>query len=84
VRLLPQLRSLGGAPVTAAERLAAASLQGEGAEGLAAIRRRCFPGGELDDGGGAVPPTAAGAPAFPSLPSRQRSRHGCIAVPDLP
>lgn len=61
MHLLPQLRALDGAPVTPAERLAAANMHGAEAEGLSAIRRKHFPDGELDDGGGAIPPTAAGA-----------------------
>jgi hypothetical protein len=71
IHLLPQLCSLGGAPVTPSERLAAAGLHGVGAGALAAVRRRWFPEGELDDGGGAPAPAAAGAPA----------REGGAAVP---
>ncbi len=38
----------------------AANMHGADAEGLRLIRRKYFPNGELDDGGGAVPPLAAG------------------------
>jgi hypothetical protein len=58
--LLPQLLELNGAPVTPEERVRAGDAHGAGAEALAAARRRWFPDGELDDGGGAVPPKAAG------------------------
>jgi len=74
VYLLPQLQSLDCNPITAAERLAAADIHGAGAEELSAIRKRCFPNGELDDGGGAIPPTAAGL--VPSAAEEERSVGG--------
>lgn len=74
VHLLPQLLTLDGALVTPAERTAAASMHGAEADALLAIRRRCFPRGELDDGGGAVPPYAAGGPRPSGRPLRTAAR----------
>lgn len=51
---------LDGQPVEAKEKVLAANMHGADAEGLRLIRRRYFPNGELDDGGGALPPTSAG------------------------
>jgi hypothetical protein len=60
VHLLPQLLEVNGQPVAAGETVEAADMHGAEAGGLAAIRKRYFPNGELEDGGGAIPPTAAG------------------------
>ncbi len=51
---------LNGLPVSAEDKVSAANMHGEDAAALAAIRRKYFPNGELDDGGGAIPPTSAG------------------------
>lgn len=56
-----QVSLLNGAAVSSTEKVDAANMAGAAAEGLLAIRRQHFAAGELDDGGGAVPPTAAGA-----------------------
>lgn len=61
--LLPlhmQLQQLDGVQVTLEEKVEAGNMVGAAADGLVSIRRRFFPKGELEDGGGAVPPTAAG------------------------
>jgi hypothetical protein len=58
--MLPHLQLLDGSPVGADERVEAGNMHGADAQGLVGIRRRFFPQGELDDGGGAIPPTAAG------------------------
>ncbi|KAF8063013.1 hypothetical protein HT031_003852 [Scenedesmus sp. PABB004] len=74
VRLLPQLLLLDGAAVSAEERVDAANAGAAGgaAAALAAIRRAHFPA-ELDgDGGGAVPPKAAGL-----APSRAEEEESC-------
>lgn len=55
-----QVSLLNGAAVSYIEKVDAANMAGAEAEGLMAIRKQYFPQGELDDGGGAVPPTAAG------------------------
>ena len=60
LQLLPGVTRLDGAPVAAAERVAARDLHGAGMGALEAARRRHFPNGELDDGGGADAPAAAG------------------------
>ncbi len=53
----PQIRS----PLCPCPQVLAANMHGADAEGLRLIRRKYFPNGELDDGGGAIPPLAAGA-----------------------
>lgn len=75
VRLLPRLARLDGLPVAPAERVAAGDAHGEGAGALRGVRARWFPGGELDDGGGAVPPAAAGA--------RPRAAAAWVGAPPL-
>ncbi|KAG2493820.1 hypothetical protein HYH03_008038 [Edaphochlamys debaryana] len=60
VHLLPQVVLLDGVAVEAKEKVLAANMHGADAEGLRLIRRKYFPNGELDDGGGAIPPLAAG------------------------
>jgi hypothetical protein len=55
-----QVSLLNGTAVSSTEKVDAANMAGAAAEGLLAIRRHYFAAGELDDGGGAVPPTAAG------------------------
>lgn len=42
------------------ENVDAGNMVGAATDGLVFIRRQFFPKGELEDGGGAVPPTAAG------------------------
>jgi len=42
------------------EKVDAGNMLGASTDGLVIIRRHFFPHGELPDGGGAVPPTAAG------------------------
>lgn len=54
---------LNGSAVSSEEKVDAANMAGAAAEGLLAIRQHYFVAGELDDGGGAVPPTAAGEAA---------------------
>lgn len=61
VHLLPRVGVLDGVPVGAAERVAAGDMHGAHAAALRGVRARWFPQGELDDGGGAIPPAAAGA-----------------------
>lgn len=56
----PQLRQLNGVEVTVVEKVDAGNMVGAATDGLVLIRRRFFPKGELEGGGGAVPPTAAG------------------------
>lgn len=60
VYLLPQVSVLDGTLVGPNEKVDAANMHGADAEGLVEIRRTFFPQGELDDGGGAIPPTSAG------------------------
>eukprot|EP00798_Chlamydomonas_sp_ICE-L_P019466 gene19466-26127_t len=60
VYMLPQVSVLNEASVSAEEKVAASNLHGADAEALRIIRKKHFPNGELDDGGGALPPTAAG------------------------
>ncbi|KAG2425801.1 hypothetical protein HXX76_013426 [Chlamydomonas incerta] len=60
VHLLPQVVMLDGVAVESKEKVLAANMHGADAEGLRLIRRKYFPNGELDDGGGAIPPLAAG------------------------
>lgn len=55
-----QLRQLDGIEVSVVERVEANNMAGGATDGLMTIRHRYFPKGELEDGGGAVPPTAAG------------------------
>lgn len=55
-----QLRQLNGVDVTVVEKVDAGNMVGAAADGLVLIRRQFFQHGELEDGGGAVPPTAAG------------------------
>ena len=60
--LLPlrlQLQQLNGVQLTLGEKVEAVNMVGAAADGLVAIRRRFFPQGGLEDGGGAVLPTAA-------------------------
>lgn len=58
--LLLQLQQLDGLEVSVGEKVDAGNMVGAATDGLVLIRRRFFPQGELEDGGGAVPPTAAG------------------------
>ncbi|GLC73170.1 hypothetical protein PLESTF_001343000 [Pleodorina starrii] len=60
VHLLPQVIQLDGVAVDSKEKVLAANMHGADAEGLRLIRRKYFPNGELADGGGAIPPLAAG------------------------
>ncbi|EFJ49288.1 hypothetical protein VOLCADRAFT_90064 [Volvox carteri f. nagariensis] len=60
VHLLPQVIMLDGVAVDSKEKVLAANMHGADAEGLRLIRRKYFPNGELADGGGAIPPLAAG------------------------
>lgn len=60
VSLLPQVTNLDNLLVDEKEKVHAQNLHGADAEGLKRIRDRYFPNGELDDGGGAIPPIAAG------------------------
>ncbi|KAG1668378.1 hypothetical protein FOA52_004887 [Chlamydomonas sp. UWO 241] len=60
VDLLPHVSTLDGVAVSAKEKVLSANMHGADAEARRTIRRRFFPNGELDDGGGAVLPTAAG------------------------
>lgn len=60
VYLLPQVVLLNSVSVAAKEKVLAGNMHGADAEGLRLIRRKFFPTGELDDGGGAIPPMAAG------------------------
>lgn len=55
-----QLQQLNGVEVTVVEKVDAGNMVGAATDGLVLIRRQFFPNGELEDGGGAVPPTAAG------------------------
>jgi hypothetical protein len=55
----------------------ASNLHGADAPALKAIRDRHFPHGELDDGGGAIPPMAAGL-----LPSDGRDAHPIGSHPE--
>lgn len=48
--------------VSVREKVDAGNMVGASTDGLVIIRRHFFPHGELPDGGGAVPPTAAGTP----------------------
>ncbi|WIA19886.1 hypothetical protein OEZ85_005786 [Tetradesmus obliquus] len=72
VYLLPQVSLLNGSAVSSEEKVDAANMAGAAAEGLLAIRQHYFVAGELDDGGGAVPPTAAGL-----TPSRAEEECSC-------
>lgn len=72
VFLLPQVTNLDSLLVDEKEKVHAQNLHGADAEGLKSIRDRHFPLGELDDGGGAIPPIAAGL-----LPDT-----GSAAIPD--
>ena len=60
VHLLPQVTSLDAVRVDEREKVHAQNLHGAEAAALKATRDALFPHGELDDGGGAVPPMAAG------------------------
>ncbi|GMH43357.1 hypothetical protein BSKO_11279 [Bryopsis sp. KO-2023] len=60
VHLLPQVTTLDQQRVGEKEKVLAANLHGADAEDLRAIRKKWFPNGELDDGGGAILPTSAG------------------------
>lgn len=60
VFLLPQVTNLDGLLVDEKEKVHAQNLHGADAEGLKRTRDHHFPWGELDDGGGAIPPIAAG------------------------
>lgn len=60
VHLLPQVTNLDSLLVDEKEKVHAQNLHGADAEGLKATRDHYFPHGELDDGGGAIPPIAAG------------------------
>jgi Leucine-rich repeat len=60
VFLLPQVTNLDSLLVDEKEKVHAQNLHGADAEGLKSIRDKYFPFGELDDGGGAIPPIAAG------------------------
>jgi hypothetical protein len=60
VFLLPQVINLDGLLVDEREKVHAQNLHGADAEGLKRTRDHYFPHGELDDGGGAIPPIAAG------------------------
>lgn len=60
VFLLPQVTNLDGLLVDEREKVHAQNLHGADAEGLKQTRDHYFPHGELDDGGGAIPPIAAG------------------------
>lgn len=60
VYLLPQMSHMDDMPVDAQDKVMAANMHGADAEPLRAARRKFFPNGELDDGGGAIPPMAAG------------------------
>jgi hypothetical protein len=60
VHLLPQVTSLDNVLVDEREKVHAQNLHGADAAVLKVTRERFFPHGELDDGGGAVPPMAAG------------------------
>ncbi|GLI64974.1 hypothetical protein VaNZ11_008382 [Volvox africanus] len=60
VHVLPQVIMLDGVAVDSKEKVLAANMHGADAEGLRLIRRKYFPNGELADGGGAIPPLAAG------------------------
>jgi hypothetical protein len=55
-----QLQQLDGLQVSVGEKVDAGNMVGAATDGLVLIRRQFFPQGELEDGGGAVPPTAAG------------------------
>lgn len=57
---LPQVASLDNVRVDEREKVHALNLHGADAGGLKAVRERYFARGELDDGGGAIPPMAAG------------------------
>jgi hypothetical protein len=58
--LCAQLQQLNGVEVAIVEKVDAGNLVGGATDGLVAIRKQFFPQGELEDGGGALPPTAAG------------------------
>lgn len=60
VHFLPQITILNTQKVSAKEKVLGANLHGANAEEQRLIRRKWFPDGELDDGGGAIPPTSAG------------------------
>jgi Leucine-rich repeat len=60
VFLLPQVTNLDSLLVDEKEKVHAQNLHGGDAEGLKRTRDYYFPHGELDDGGGAIPPIAAG------------------------
>ncbi|KAL6759074.1 hypothetical protein V8C86DRAFT_2581696, partial [Haematococcus lacustris] len=60
VHMLPQVALLNGQPVAPKDKVRAGIMHGSDAEALRTIRRRHFPAGELDDGGGALPPASAG------------------------
>jgi hypothetical protein len=72
VFLLPQVTSLDSLLVDEKEKVHAQNLHGADAAGLKRTRDFFFPHGELDDGGGAIPPIAAGL-----LPD-----HGTATVPN--
>uniref|UniRef100_A0A061QPX4 Leucine-rich repeat and guanylate kinase domain-containing protein n=1 Tax=Tetraselmis sp. GSL018 TaxID=582737 RepID=A0A061QPX4_9CHLO len=60
VYLMPQLFVLNDEEVLPAEKVQSLNLHGADAEVLKQIRRKHFPDGELDDGGGAIVPVSAG------------------------
>lgn len=77
VHLLPQVTSLDAVRVDEREKVHAQNLHGAKAAALKATRDALFPRGELDDGGGAMPPMAAGL-----LPSNGRECPAKAAGPE--
>jgi len=75
VYLIPQLEVLNGEEVSYTENVHAANLHGADAEGLKTIRKKYFPDGELDDGGGAVVPVSAGLLASNGLDAKDDEVH---------
>jgi hypothetical protein len=55
-----QLQQLDGVEVAVGEKVEVSNLVGAATDELVLIRKHFFPHGELEDGGGAIPPTAAG------------------------
>lgn len=51
---------LNGQKVSAKDKVLAVNLHGANADLEKLVRKKWFPVSELDDGGGAIPPTAAG------------------------
>lgn len=76
--LCAQLQQLNGVEVAVVEKVDAANLVGGATDGLVAIRKQFFPNGELEDGGGAVPPTAAGI-HHPAHDTHQNYQHAGTA-----